>query len=354
MKQIAYFVTDSGFGHITRTEAIVSEIVKFSDYNVLVISNEKQTEHARASLRKLGDRVSFMNIDTDADVVLKHGSLEVDIEATEKSVEDFHSNFDKNLERHYDKLKDMDIVGVITDISILGVIIAKRLGVKVIAISNYNWYNRFKKFGIKDEILNFYLKWYNQIDLFLNFKFSDDMTGITCPMEEVGFVCRKVNDMNSGDFKATYWPVVYLSVGQVEKKKDKFHIDFPSGTIVATGSIEVEGNAHLVKLPARVTSTQDYIAASAFALIKGGWSSVAECLILGVPVGILKQGDSEDDELVAKLVVKNLAFEVTEEEIRNFSMKEMNIKANSVDRPKVENNVEKVAKVMIDHISSSL
>ncbi len=350
MKNIAYFVTDSGFGHITRAEAIVNELVSFSDYNVIILSNEKQNEHARASLRKLGDRVSFINMDTDADVVLKAGSLEVDIKATEESVKDFHKNFDDNLESHYEKLKDMDIVAVITDISILGVIIAKRLGVKAIGVSNYNWYNRFKKFGIKDEILDFYLKWYNQIDLFIRFKYSDDMTGITCPMKDVGFVCRKVNGMNSGDFKSTYWPVVYLSVGQVEKKKEKFNIDFPSGTIVATGAIEVEGNAHLVKLPARVTSTQDYIAASAFALIKGGWSSVAECLILGVPMGILKQGDSEDDELVSKLVKENLAFEATEEEIRNFSMKEMNIRANSVSRPKVENEVEKVAKLMIDNI----
>ncbi len=347
MRTLAYFVTDSGFGHITRSVAIINYLLEISDYNVIIISNRKQNNHARVALRQYEKRVSFANIDTDANTVFYPNSLEVDLEKTEKAVEDFFEDFEMYLDDHYNLLKGMDIVGVITDISILGVMVAKRLGVKVIGISNYTWYNRFKKMGIKKEILDFYQKWYNKMDLLLKFKFSDDMTGITCKTKEVGLVCRKVNEMNSGDFKKKYWPAVYLSVGQVEKKKEKFHVNFPSGTIVATGSIEIEGNAYLVKLPRRVASTQDYIAASSFALIKGGWSSVAECIILGVPFGILEQDDTEDKELVDKLFDENIAFRTTEEEVRNFSIKELNVKSRSVKKLDIKDDSKNIAVMLL-------
>ncbi len=350
MKTIAYFVTDSGFGHMTRSVALINQILKFSDYNVIVISNRKQISYAKIGLRKYEKRVSFANIDTDANTVLKPHSLDVDIKATEKNVEEFYYDMDMYLDEHYYLLKGMDIVAVITDISILGIMVAQKLGVKAIGISNYTWYNRFKKYGLKKEILDFYLKWYNKLDLLIKLQFSDDMDDITCDTKQVGLICREINEMNSRDFKKTYWPAVYLSVGQVEKKKEKFKIDFPLGTIVATGAIEVEGNGYLVKLPARVSSTHDYIAASSFALIKGGWSSVAECLVLGVPFGILEQGDTEDAELVEKLFDRNLAFKTTEEEVRNFSIKEMNIKAHSINREEFENDTVNIAKLLLSEI----
>ncbi len=350
MKTIAYFVTDSGFGHMTRTVALINQILEYSDYNVMLISNREQNSYARIGLRNYEKRVSFSSIDTDANVVLKPHSLDVDIEATEKAVEKFYYDMDMYLEDHYGLLKGLDIVAVITDISILGIMVAEKLGVKAIGVSNYTWYNRFKKYGLKQEILDFYLKWYNKLDLLLKLQFSDNMDDITCETKQVGLICREINEMNSSDFKKKYWPAVYLSVGQVEKKIEKFKIDFPLGTIVATGAIEVEGNGYLVKLPPRVSSTHDYIAASSFALIKGGWSSVAECLVLGVPFGILEQGDSEDAELVAKLFERNLAFRTTEEEIEHFSMKNMNVKANSVERKVFENDTKNIAKILVDEI----
>ena len=176
------------------------------------------------------------------------------------------------------------------------------------------------------------------------------MSALNCPIEDAGLVCREVNEMNSADFKKRYWPAVYMSVGQVEKKKEKFKINFPAGTIVATGNIEVEGQGHLVKLPPRVSHTQDYINACSFALIKGGWSSVAECLILGVPFGILEQDDSEDEELCNILFEQNLAFKTTEQELRDFNIKDMNIKTTTVERKKFNNDAPVIAARLVELI----
>ena len=355
MKTIAYFVTDSGFGHITRSTAIIKCILENSDFNVLLVCDKEQNDHAKIGLRKYEKRVSFATADTDASSVFNANTLKVAKEKTLEAVRTYMEELEDNMYELYDLLKGMDISAVITDLSVLGIMIGKRLGVKVVGISNYTWYNRFKKMGMDQDILDFYRGWYNQLDMLLKLKFSDDMSDIECPTEEVGLVCREVHEMSSSDFKKRYWPAVYLSVGQVEKKKEKFKINFPAGTIVATGSIEIEGDAHLVKLPARVSHTQDYIAACSFALIKGGWSSVAECLILGIPFGILEQGDlSEDAELVNKLFEENLAFKTTEDELRKFNIKDMNIKTTTVNRRKFENDAVKIAARLVELVEAPI
>lgn len=350
MKTIAYYVTDSGFGHLTRSMAIIQHILDNSNYNVILACNKDQNDHAKIGLRQYEKRVSFTTVDTDANTAFIQDSLKVDIDATNDSVRRYQDNLEDLMEQQYNLLKGMEIVLVITDISILGIMVGKKLGVKVIGVSNYTWYNRFKNLGVDEFLLAPYKRWYDQLDKFYKFALSDDMTDIECPMEDVGLVCRDVNEMSSGDFKKRYWPAVYLSVGQVEKKQEKFDINFPSGTIFATGSIDVTGNVHLVKLPKRVSHTQDYIAASSFALIKGGWSSVAECLIMGIPFGILDEDDTEDEELVNKLFDMGAAFKVTEDEIRNFNIKDLNIKTTTVNRVKYENDAKNIAIKLINEV----
>ena len=350
MKTIAYFVTDSGFGHITRSTAIIRYILENSDYNIILISNRDQINHATIGLRQYEKRVSFANADTDANPVFYPNSLKVDVEKTNAAVKEYIDNLEDTMFDLYGLLKALNIDGVITDISILGIMIAKKMKVKCIGISNYTWYNRYKKFGLDQELLDYYKGWLDQLDTLIRLQFSDDMSALNCPIEDAGLVCREVNEMNSADFKKRYWPAVYMSVGQVEKKKEKFKINFPAGTIVATGNIEVEGQGHLVKLPPRVSHTQDYINACSFALIKGGWSSVAECLILGVPFGILEQDDSEDEELCNILFEQNLAFKTTEQELRDFNIKDMNIKTTTVERKKFNNDAPVIAARLVELI----
>jgi len=352
MKTIAYYVTDSGFGHLTRSTAIVAQILKDSHYNVIFICNKEQNNHAKVQLRKYEKRVSFIAADTDANSAFYPHSLKVNIEETEKNIQIYLEELEEIMEDQYNLLKGMEIVLVITDISILGIMVGKKLGVKTVGISNYTWYNRFKGLGIKEEIIASYQAWYNKLDKFYRFEFSDDMTGITCPMEDVGLVCRELNHMASGDLKKSYWPAVYFAVGEVEKGDEVFEVDFPLGTLFMPGRAYVSGNVHCVKLPERVVPTQDYIGASAFALIKGGWSTVAECLIIGIPLGILEQGETEDKELVEKLFNKGYAFRVTEEEVHHFIIRDLNIKAMSLQRPKYENDTPTIAKKMIEEINS--
>ncbi len=348
MKTIAYYITDSGFGHLTRSVAIIKYILENSDYNVLIACDTPQNEHAKIDLRQYEDRLIFIDVYTDANSVFFENSLKVNVEATEDNINAYNRMLSRTVKNQYNLLKAMNIAMVITDISILGIMLAKKLGVKVIGISNYTWYNRFKAMGISEDVITVYKDWYNQLDLLYRFELSDSMDGIDCPMEDVGLVCREVNEMGANDLKRFYWPAVYISVGQVEKKKEKFNINFPSGTVFATGNLDVEGSVHVVKLPHRVAHTQDYIAASSFALIKGGWSSVAECLILNIPFGILIQDATEDAELVGKLLRRTT---LSRQPKRNFEISRSGDEhqVTSCARPVYENDAQNIANKLIAH-----
>ena len=142
MKTIAYFVTDSGFGHITRSTAIIRYILENSDYNIILISNRDQINHATIGLRQYEKRVSFAKADTDANPVFYPNSLKVDVEKTNAAVKEYIDNLEDTMFDLYGLLKALNIDGVITDISILGIMIAKKMKVKCIGISNYTWYKR--------------------------------------------------------------------------------------------------------------------------------------------------------------------------------------------------------------------
>lgn len=350
MKTIAYYVTDSGFGHLTRSTAIISQILEQSDLNIIFICNREQNSYAKVQLRKYEKRVSFVAVDTDANTKFCTHSLKVDLEGTEENIKVYLEGLETLVDDQYSLLKGIEIVMVITDISILGIMVGKKLGVTTIGISNYTWYNRFKRLGIKTESINIYKNWYNQLDKLYQLEFSDDMANITCPMEKVGLVCRKVNQMATGDLRKSYWPAVYFSMGEVGKGDEVFNVDFPLGTLFVAGKSNAEGNVHIVRLPERVAPTQDYIGASAFVLIKGGWSTVAESLILGIPIGILEQSETEDKELVEKLFKSKYAFTITEKEVRNFVIKDLNIKAMSIKPPEYKNDTYNIAKKIIDQI----
>ncbi len=148
----------------------------------------------------------------------------------------------KTVDEEVKRLESMNVVEVITDISILGIHVAKKLGVRVVGVSNYTFYQRYKKMGIDQELTQPFLDAYNQLDVFYELAYADDMSEITCPKEKVGLAVRRVNRGSSNDFKTKFWPSCFLSIGQIANL-GRINIDFQAGHVYATGNVEIDGNS---------------------------------------------------------------------------------------------------------------
>lgn len=353
MGTIAYYASDSGFGHITRSLAILKNIIKNSDYTIELVCGESQIEYSRVFLHKYLDRVNFTVLKTEVGITLKENTFEYDMDATTHQIKEYLNQLPLNVEKEVSRLKELNVLMVITDISILGVEVAKKLGVQVVAISNYTFYHRFKKIGFDEALIKPFYDSINSVDCFYEFAYADDMPEFTCPKQKVGIVARRVNSLASSDFRHRYWPSAYISVGQVAKR-DSIKLDFPGGHIYTTGKTVVEGNARILKLPSRIGHSQDYISASSIAVIKPGWSQVVECLIAGIPFAVINFNNIEDGEIIEKLLAENRCLLLEESELENLDIKDLNIRAASLNNEKVENQVVDIAKTLIARVSVSV
>lgn len=347
MKTIAFYVTDLGFGHMTRTLALIEKIIKHSDHHIYLACGELQVDYASVYLNKHAGRVSYTSINTEAGTCVKDNSFEIDIDATVERIKSFLSGVDTTVAEEVATLKEMEVGLVVSDISIIGAHVAKQLGVKSVGISNYTHYHRFKKLGIDSDLIQAFIDAYNTFDEFIEYAFADDMDDITCKKTKVGIVARQVNELAVADLRSKYWPSAYLSIGQIANR-DKIEINFQAGNIYATGNLQIEGNAHVIKLPTRVGRSQDYINASSLAIIKPGWAQVAECLIAGIPFGVIDVNSIEDGEMISKLIAEDACFVMKEEDFDYLDIKAINMKAAATQTQKVANDATKVAKKLME------
>ncbi len=347
MKTIAFYVTDLGFGHITRSLAIIEKILESTSHHIYLTCGELQIDYATVFLSKYSGRVTFNVENTEAGTVLKEDSFECDKEATESKIQYFLDALDESVASEYEKLREMDVALVITDISILGIHVAKRLGVKVVGVTNYTYYHRYKKIGVKENLMTPFLEAYNSLDHLYELALSDDLSDIDCPKESVGFIAREVNNGASFDYKARFWPSCFLSIGQIANR-GSLEVDFQSGHVYATGNVDIVGNAHVVKLPKRVSHSQDYIAASSLAIVKPGWSVVAECMISGIPFGVIDVNQVEDGEIIQKLIESDQCFILDEEELNPLNIKDLNMKAAGLNPQEHSNDAGVLARKIVD------
>jgi len=347
MKTIAFYVTDLGFGHMTRTLSLIEKILEHSDHQIYLACGELQVDYAKVYLNKYSGRILFESVKTEAGTCVKDNSFEIDTEATVERIKNFLNSIDTTVTKEVALLKSMGVALIVSDISIIGALVAKQLGVKSVGISNYTYYHRYVKLGIDKQLIKPFIEAYNTFDKFFELAYADEMNDITCEKTKVGMVAREVNELAVADLKSRYWPSAYLSIGQIANRK-KIEISFHAGNIYATGNLNVEGNAHVIKLPLRVGRSQDYINASSLAIMKPGWSQVAESMIAGIPFGIIDVNSIEDGEISAKLLSENACCLLKEEDFDFLDIKKFNMKTAATKTQKVPNDAGNIANKLME------
>lgn len=342
MSTIAYYVTDSGFGHLTRSLAIIKEILETTDHSIYLGCGKNHMEYASVYLIQYKDRLHMEEVKTEPGMTLFEDTFAIDETKTFESIVAFKKKYPSIVKAEVKKLKEIDVALVLTDFTIIGIEVAKKLGVKVVGLSNYTLYHRYQKMKFDIESITFLKDAYDKLDSFFAYAMHDDLSGLACEIKEVGFVARKVNKEASQDFQSRYWPSAFLSIGQVGKRRP-IQLDFQAGHVYLTGNVEVlKGNTNVIRIPRRVGHSQDYINASSICIIKPGWSVVAECLIAGKPMGVLDVNRIEDGELIDMLVDDCRCFLLSDEDIDHVDIKALNIKSAGEKLEKVPNDVDKI------------
>ncbi len=136
-KTIAYFVSSHGFGHATRSVAIINEIHSESKkFKFIIVSNLPDLFWKN----NLQPSVDFKNYQIRTDIGLAQtDSFHFDLEETVSLLEKYLEDPTHGLKDLFHFLLKSEICHVVCDISPIGIQMAKLLKVKCTLVENFTW-----------------------------------------------------------------------------------------------------------------------------------------------------------------------------------------------------------------------
>lgn len=354
---ILFYISSHGFGHMTRCLSIIENILKRSEYKVYVVCDKKQNEFARIYLSRFSDRIIYKDIVTDIGFVNKRNSLEVDIVALKEKLDTFLLSLDDIVEDECEFLRNLDIKCIVSDISIIGCIVGRRLGLHNIFVSNFSWVEQYEYIGVDDSVISKFKRAYSYVDKFIKYDLWLPISSIdTDDNYEVGFVCRDIDEDRVKFIKDKYGKCIFITCGK-SASLDCINITNFSGTVFTTSGIDIVCgyDCKVVSLPVDILDTQNYIAASDIVVTKAGWGTIAESVLGHVGLVLIERPSAREDSFnIEKIKERKLGISIREGDLSNIDIEEIKEKLkNNVDYKKLntyENDAGEVADLILNHL----
>ena len=305
--KIAFYISDHGYGHASRQIALIREL---KGKHEIYVMNNGALGFLRRSLKA---KVKYRDLKNDVGVLQKKNSFFIDAKKTVTEIKEWIKSWDSYIEKEKKFLSDNKIDLVISDISPLPFICANIASIKSIGISNFGWFgiyeHLFKHFGMEDnedcqEILAKLKEAYSYCDLFLELPFSHDNIEFK-NKKKVGLLVRKPTISKTRMRKKLNLDqeekVAFISIGySMDDPKHKWLNE--NWKVICSNNLGIEG---AIKIPKRVSESQNYVNASDLVIGKSGYSLAAEALQSGVPMKLSKRPGFKDDKVVVKAVKKS-------------------------------------------------
>jgi hypothetical protein len=96
MKSIVFYISDHGFGHASRSLALIENIIQLDkEIKIFIKTGEKQLNFCKAYLSKFNcDNIYYESKKNDIGLILKQGSLKVDKQRLKFELEDRINSWD--------------------------------------------------------------------------------------------------------------------------------------------------------------------------------------------------------------------------------------------------------------------
>ncbi|WP_027108636.1 glycosyltransferase [Lacticigenium naphthae] len=322
-KWIVFYISSHGFGHMTRCLAIMEEILETTDYNLYINGGESQNAFGYSYLSSYAERVQFHDLQTDVGLITHRNSLKIDKEKTEKEVTEFTEKWDEIIETEADLLKGKTIDWIVCDISPIGALVADRLGVRSVGLSNFTWVEQYENLHMDPSIVRRFKDAYAHFNRFVEYELSVPMEHETTKVDRLNFVSRKVSRQRVSEIKEKYGSAIMITAGK-SVDIEKITIQDYDGTVFYTSGIEVTGSGRKVALPANIIDTQNYIAASEMVIAKAGWGTIAEAINSHRKLVLIEREDTlEDSHSIRELKKRKLALSIKEEELQNIDIRKI-------------------------------
>jgi hypothetical protein len=329
MKTICHYISDYGFGHASRSIAIIRELVASREDIRVIAKTSGPFTFTQQSL--VHPRIIVIECKNDPEISLYENSHAVDRDRTKKKFLSWMRTWDDYIFRECAFCKENHVDLILSDITPQAFLIAEILGIPGIAISNFSWdiifRHLFPDLDETEQLANAYQKASfacilpfdigmevfphrepvglisrrktvsrekmrrntgvsdTEILLYLdrssiNVLLSNKMQDTSDPSNSLGSVLRSYTDLKSKSFRGT---------GSFSGESGRIRFLLPSGY-----SFPNE-----LSIPLTETESQNWLGMCDSIITKCGYSTVSEAVSAEIPLFVWKREGFIEDEAIA-------------------------------------------------------
>lgn len=123
-KNLCFYLSDHGFGHIARNIPLIAEAVRRIDAYVYVVCGKRHLEFVRANLLEIltpeqSSRIRYRAEHTDIGLILQQGTLLVDTAALTAACAQYLAERPERAKQEADWLRQHDVAAALCDMPLL-------------------------------------------------------------------------------------------------------------------------------------------------------------------------------------------------------------------------------------------
>ena len=294
---IAVYATDHGLGHIARQLGWIERIYRHKGLSIFFINESGK----KLISTELENKINFLHRKIDIGLISENKIFAPDIDATYRALEEYMDTIPVLLKAEKDFLTQSDIDLVISDISPIPFQAALDCGLPSLALSSFTWKWVYDDLIKGHPIIDIYEKMYQMASEAYVLPLGEDMR-IFRKRTEIPLIA-KVSDnnfsikiRNPGNRKKVFFSMgysIFPNIKHLTNENDLFTI-MPEHLCSA--------NECDVRIPATCKDLSRYVASSDFAVVKTGYSSVAECIALKKPIIGIRRTLINEDRIIGKWI----------------------------------------------------
>lgn len=335
MHKIAFYLSDYGFGHLTRN----IEILKMLDASnifetIFVRMGKKQYQMALRFFNACSHICCIADTMIDLNLYLTVDGNALDIERTERNLNSFLNVLEIRINREKAFLERNNVELVVSDVVCWAIESAAQLKIQSILLSHFTWYEVYAEYFSKN-LLTPVCEMYRHACYYGVYSLASEAfyktlfaTPDDCEravgqnkLKHFCLVGREFDLDNVNHIKKLSTdPKVYVSVGRANFWKIHEDVSNLPYLFLTTHGVDLIGE-NVIKIPADCLCTHDYIKGSDYVISRGGWSSVAECLLSGKKMALIYRKTIEEDRNNVSLLLRNKQCIAFDE--RFFSIKKL-------------------------------
>ncbi|MEB2629684.1 hypothetical protein SOP94_14610 [Peribacillus frigoritolerans] len=366
-KKIAFYISDYGFGHASRSVAIIRKLLVQAKDIQIIICHSFAMDFVQSSLQlKQNNRIKYRHVKTDFGFFLKGNSIEPDPSKLNIEFDEFMMSWPSKVEEETIFMHKENINLVISDISPLAFEAANRLCIPSLGISNFTWYTAYKGL-IEEGKLHIYKEAYEKMTYFFSLAGVQEEKWGNSRVYQFNFFSRTiVRDK------------VNRIIKRLDPHRDKFIIFFglgmkingvdlknhpiwnnPNCVFIVSSNMDIK-KENVYKIPLDYMESQNFISAADLAITKAGWGIVSEAVVGNTSLLLINRPNmTEDQHTICYLKERNLCQTIDWEQFKSFTitdgyMEEVRRQNYSKPNFQFENEVEKIASEIINILEEAI